>query len=417
MMKIKVVINTHRTYVRALDVLMESLSYKDHLHQIIICVSDVPTLNSTDVIQQYRERYHPDRLKSSSSSSSSLSSKVTNQNDDQSNPPSLLTVLTHPTNMYEYTSFIALAESLSTSTMSAHKGEKEGDDDDYLYLMIHDTCEAGRHFWLRLQQCWQMITQTSQPEFVGCDACLIVENGRDHRAYTLKNTMAAIVDEQLDHIIYSNNFIWAGDGRMVCLYSITNTTNTTNTNTITNTNTNTNTNQIKYAFLNKHGTALTMDPLKAFQFKKNVTDERNDDPHSSYPSCDTLNAQLRNADVWFPLTTANFNFGFATYDFLVNHVLTSPWSQTKKIDKSNSIDIELNENNPLNLRRVSGGKWRYVFQNERGQIPNISSMWRNDTDVYFDGKLRNIAYLPILDLKKFTYLIGKKWGNEELVGA
>jgi hypothetical protein len=77
----------------------------------------------------------------------------------------------------------------------------------------------------------------------------------------------------------------------------------------------------------------------------------------------------------------------------------------------------LNIKHPKNLRRLAGTRWRYLYKNLLHEPVPLFSIWRNDTDVYGNGNLRNVAYIHVLDLKKYTYLVGEKWASEHMASA
>lgn len=107
----KVVINTHRVLKFALVNLLISLDYQKHVRDIIVSVADVPKPHAHQVIQNYKQYFQ------------------------------LHHIITYPTNIDEYTSFVSLASAL-------HYGAFPNDD---RFIILHDTMEAGRRFWKLLK--------------------------------------------------------------------------------------------------------------------------------------------------------------------------------------------------------------------------------------------------------------------------
>jgi hypothetical protein len=158
-------------------------------------------------------------------------------------------------------------------------------------------------------------------------------------------------------------------------------------------------------FLNSHGD-ITPDEDEALVFDLGEDD----------PSAEALMEHLRKQDMWFPLTENNFNIGIATREFLVDYAMPA-FAGQMVITKEQGIDIELNPENPRNLRRLAGKRWRYLYKNVMHEPVPLFSIWRNDTDVYANGSLRNVAYIHVLDLKKYTYLVGSKWAEDHVAAV
>ncbi len=161
-MSIKVVVSTHPSYKSMLAVLLDSICVRDHAEDIILAVADVPKGKSESTIAEYKAQF------------------------------GVKYVITSHANMDEYTAFLSLGDALK-------RGQFSGDNH---FLMLHDTCEAGRFFWNRIQDIAKRIhtprftLDTSQPGYV-----------------TAKNTIRVGIGS---HVLNISNFC-LDNGRLMCL--------------------------------------------------------------------------------------------------------------------------------------------------------------------------------------------------------
>jgi hypothetical protein len=359
MSAIKVVINTHPSYLRALNILMESLDYRAHLADIVLVVADVPAPEADRVVAEYRAAFGAD-----------------------------LAVLTDEANIAEYTSFLALGKALSASASASSAASASSGEQEY-FLMIHDTCEVGRLFWWKLAKLYEMILTPQLVKDASIESCYHVSN--DHKLQVCVPP-AVYTIRQLCYI----------DNRLVCMCGRRD-------------------ESLSFVgFLDSHGD-ITPDEEKALLFdfgggsSGSSASSEEKDPS---PSAEALMDHLRKQDVWFPLTENNFNIGIATREFLVDYAMPAFADlQKTTITKEEGINIELNPENPKNLRRLAGKRWRYLYKNVMHEPVPLFSIWRNDTDVYGNGSLRNVAYIHVLDLKKYTYLVGSKWSGDHVAAV
>jgi hypothetical protein len=337
---IKVVINTHPRYTTALDILMRSLNYGEHLADIVLVVADVPASERDCTVAEYRKTYGSD-----------------------------LVVLTDEANIAEYTSFLALGKALARDA-----SQSLGD----YFLMIHDTCEVGRMFWWKLERLHARIHSFELVKDPNIDGCYHVCN--DHA-----------LQVSVPPCVYTIRQFSYMHQRLVCLCGGSDGAEGT-----------------FVGFVDPHGD-ITPRESEAHVFT--FTDDEE-------PGAEALVRQLRKQDVWFPLTEHNFNIGIASRAFLVEHAMPAFAAMAgTPIFKEEAIDIELNIKHPKNLRRLAGTRWRYLYKNLLHEPVPLFSIWRNDTDVYGNGNLRNVAYIHVLDLKKYTYLVGEKWASEHMASA
>ena len=323
----KVVISSHPRYQHALKLVLDSLNYKDHIDDIIVCVADVPQLEAATLIQNYKESF------------------------------GLKNVLTSTNNIDEYTAYLSLGDVL----------EKGGFDGENMFLMIHDTCEAGRLFWNKLKE---LEKNLNGPKF-----------SYNSETHTFK------LDSPVSHVIYTSG------GAQVTMQF--------------------------YEFLYLNGKMMTYcdyedggEPKKFFAYlAADNTITQSDENAQLFPddSLENVNSVLSDSYLWYPVS-ANFNIGVATRKFILDYARTA--FEGKTLTKADSIDIEINTENPLNLQCLAGVRWRFACcaQGDRkvNRIPTMS-IWVNDTDVYGDGKKRNVSVIHPLDLKKYSILVGKAW--------
>lgn len=320
----KVVISSHPSYHRALQIMLDSLDYKQHLEDIVVCVSDVREDNAADVAESYRVKY------------------------------SLKHVLTCEQNIDEYTAYVSLGRALS-------KGEFP---EDQHFIMVHDTCEAGRLFWQKLRQ----VRDSIEPVRFHYDAAAGMYNASrtiahpirlaDQSPGVLSLSQFAMVDKRLMSIC---NYRDAGQ-------------------------------DLRFVGFVTPSAQITTEVGKACVFE----------------DAELVNARMENAFLWFPVSS-NFNIGIAKREFITEHVY--PAFDGAVLTKAESIDVEVNVKNPRNLKCLAGARWRYAYCTDVPQVCRYPTMsvWANDTEVYGDGKPRNIAYMHTLDLKKYSVLVGRLW--------
>jgi hypothetical protein len=104
-MQLKVVIATHINSNVQLTIALESLLYRDHLDDIVVVVSGI----TDPIVKELYKKYY-----------------------------NLKHVVTHESNFYEYTSFIAMANQSEFTPPS-------------FYIMLHDSIQASPFFWEDLQ--------------------------------------------------------------------------------------------------------------------------------------------------------------------------------------------------------------------------------------------------------------------------
>lgn len=322
----KVVINNHPRYQQPLTLILETLRYRDHLDDIIVCVSDVPDTESQQLVDTYKAMY------------------------------GLQHVLTTSENIDEYTAYICLGNSLRNGAFA----------DEDQFLMIHDTCEAGRLFWQKLQELQNVL---KPPQFDKDSTSFKTNEAIVHQ---IRSSDGVMLTMRFHEFVLVDNKLMT-----YCSYE-----DQGNKHSF-------------YGYLAKDNT-ITQDDSKAQYF-----DDGSD--------LDAINARLRDAYLWYPVS-ANFNIGVATRNFVIDHASIA--FQGKILSKTESIDIEINPDNPLNLQTQAGDRWRFAFctlgDTKACRMPTMS-IWANDTDVYGDGKRRNVAFIHQLDLKKFSVLVGKAW--------
>ena len=321
----KVVVHTHRKYKFALEIMLTSLNHKAHIDDIIISIADVPDSESEDVKREYRELY------------------------------GLRFVVTSSQNIDELTAYVALGEAMKAGEFP----------DDTLFLMLHDTCEAGRLFWNKLDELERNVR--------GPDVHL--ESGGATAVKVFK------LSQPVEKVVTLN-----GHKGTMQLYT--------------------------FAFVKGH--LVTMCAYEDNSKKKtyigmltsdcNLTQNEKHAVHFADDELDTIRSTLKDAYVWFPIHD-NFNIGVASRKFILERA--HPALLGKKLTKAEGIDVEINSENPLNLRNLAAGKWRYTHcaEDKSCKYP-IMSLWTNDTDVYGDGKRRNVSVIHVLDLKKYSVLVG-----------
>jgi hypothetical protein len=112
-MSTKIVVATHPMYTFALNFLLSTLDYKNHLDDTIVAVADVPKHLQDIVVTYYKSMY------------------------------GLKYVICHHSNNYEYTSFVSVANAME-------KGETFGGCTNFFF--IHDTTAVEPAFWGQLAE-------------------------------------------------------------------------------------------------------------------------------------------------------------------------------------------------------------------------------------------------------------------------
>jgi hypothetical protein len=352
-MPVKVVINSHHSYHHCLQVMMQSLCFLDHTDDIILCISDVPAEDADAVRARYAEAY---------------------QLPDES-------VLTTSSNIDEYSAFVALGAAMNQESCPWGK--------DTLFLMLHDTCEAGRLFWGKLAELELMIQQISKPP-----PPLVIDKGTNgFTVYRIPDWMEpAKMLVQREHsndqlCVYFNQFVY--DRVQKRLKTICSVPDGPATKTIV-------------GFLDRNfNVCLTEPEGMPFESEETIND--------------TITQHCRKY-LWYPVS-GNFNLGIATGAFIVDHLFPA-YKSVSTLSKTEGIDIEVNENNPLNIRKLASidgmSAWRYIHALDHSpttcRYPTMS-LWVNDTDAYGTGKRRNVSFLHTLDLKKYSCLVGKLWNT------
>lgn len=332
---LKAVIASHVSYVKQLGTFLESLDYKNHRERIIVVVTGVEE-NGNEVGKKYADGTY---------------FELTPEN-----------IITTAYNIDEYSSFVALGRVLR---------EDPGFEKDTMFLMLHDTCEAGRLFWKRFQEIEENINDTT---FRYDQATDTFTPRVPTPVYVLDDGM---VMDTITSIFVNNGVLQAKTQSGADMFI---------TDTI----------------------MPSRDPLRAM------------DVGAAKPA--DIEHALKSLYMWYPLTM-NFNFGVARRIFL-SHVVAPAYEgffKDNAFTKELGIDIEVNISNPLCLLRLSMMKFRFVFQlhsDESIAAPPLLSYWVNDCDVYDNGIKRSIGYIPFLDLKKYTRIRGplaeRKWRHHSM---
>ena len=355
---IKVIINTHPSYHHVLDVLLTSLDFKNHLNDIILCVSDVPADKVCETKLLYAETYGFD---------------------------STHVVTTH-LNIDEYSAFVALSDAIKNPTSGLEL------PDDALFLMIHDTCEAGRLFWDLLR------TRFYNTICACCDRDNLPDFVEDNRMIfkipleydPIKYVLSVNGPGKSSVIMFRQFQLDEEDGKMrtTCRYVDGE-------------------QQKEVSGFLSYDLTVTRDESHALVIESKG---------SRLSPCECINESIRKKCkkyMWWPVSE-NFNLGIATKEFVLRAGLA--FSSVDQYSKQSGISIEIDNENPLNLKLLATvvgiPRWRYVFHNDWDvrscRFPTMS-LWLNDTDVYGNGKRRNISYLHTLDLKKYSCLVGELW--------
>jgi hypothetical protein len=262
-------------------------------------------------------------------------------------------VLTTADNMDEYASIVRLGLALKVGEISR----------DSMFLIVHDTCEVGRLFWQLLADVEANIANTRFTMVENCEDC----------------TFSVMSPAPM--CVVKTNGEWASDA-------------------------------VGVVRIVRQGGQLRAETVcgKMYFFGTDkllheTADGIND--ASALTNTEIL-AVLEEAYMWYPLCT-NFNFGVATSAFLTDVVLPAftEYFSDVKYTKDEGVGIEICQDHRLNLVNLSKGRWRFVEQHNRKMcMAPVLSYWKNHTDVYNNGVKRNISYLPALDLKKYTRLVG-----------
>lgn len=323
----KVVINTHPKYKKALNIILDSLKYKDHNSDVIVCVADVPDAEAENVVAEYVDTY------------------------------GLTNVVTCSDNIDEYTAYVGLRNAFKDGRFV----------DDRYFLMIHDTCEAGRLFWSKLDELEKALGGPKFDVFPDAD--------------TFK------CNEPIMHQIYASDgsTLWINfyvfvyhEGRLVTSCSYTD-----------------------------NGSPKTFTGFLANDYR--ITQSVEHAMTFDSGSLSDIRDKINKGYLWYPVS-ANFNIGVATREFIDEYAGKA--FEGMRVAKEVSIDIEINPENPLNLQTQAGDKWRFAYcmagDKKTCRIPTMS-IWANDTDVYGDGNKRNVSFMHAIDLKKYSVLVGKLW--------
>ncbi len=371
-MKRTIVINTSRNYGVALSHLLQSLAMsggsKAHDCRLIACVTGVPAEESAEVSQDIRGRH-----------------------------PQLDVVLTHPSNLWEYTAFVAVGRALRAGTVLHY-------DADAIYFMLHDTTEAGPRFWpsfaatcdrieaMTVRQrahaadperprAVEVVTSNpaaraglrlEQPDEVP-DGLFIVDK-RTGMRYTARGDrliMRPALRTPLPGVVFHQQLFELEDIADPCGATVRSVSQPTMRLSV-----DPDTDQL----------CLSQDPERWMRFSHPCVIET---------VADRLEEHVRNRETldWFPVCD-NYNIGFATAAFL--HDVCADLYAGVTMDKTMAIAIETQPRHHLSLKR-NARAWTYADPKRHHNLCNHN----NDTDVYGTGVLRAVSYLNSLDLKKF----------------
>jgi hypothetical protein len=369
MHRIKVVINTHPTYRHILEIVLGSLDYRSHREDIILCISDVEADRDQDIRSSYVEAYGLD--------------------------PSH--VLTTHVNIDEYSAFVALSTALRNGTTVF--------PEETMFLMLHDTCEAGRLFWgLLVNRAMDIVDRCNDRD----NLPRFDEDQPSNEIYKIPidcqpiKHMIRMEKSGINTMIMFRQFMWdRADGKMKtsCIYEDGGVPTQFN------------------GVLTTDCTVTVDDHLAL------VLDSTESPMNSALRPHEFISESIRNKCMkymWWPVSE-NFNLGIATTEFIMR--AGSAFEGISSLSKNESISVEIDADNPLYLKNIATvdgiPRWRYVFDKEWNtrecRFPTMS-LWLNDTDVYGNGKMRNISYLHTLDLKKYSCLVGKNWDAQHESG-
>jgi hypothetical protein len=374
-MRLHVVINTARAYDAALTHLLRSLRMGGGPPpdcRLVAVVTGVPGEEAAAAAADVRGRH-----------------------------PELHVVLTHPGNLWEYTAFLAVGRALR----GGHEALLDGDG---LFLMLHDTCEAGPRFWPAVGETRDRIAAqaAAQRAASGGDAereravevvqsqergaagaarlevppempdGLFIVDKRSGKRYTARGerlVMRPPLRSPLPGVLFRQQLFELAEpegereGAGTTVRSLADPA-------------------LRLALDPDTGDfCLSGDPARWMRF-----------PHARVDAvADQLEARVRDRETldWFPVCD-NYNIGFATGAFL-RQVCADVFAGVT-MDKTMAIAIETQPCHPLSLKR-NARAWAYADAKRRHHLCNHT----NDTDVYGTGVLRAVSYLGSLDVKKF----------------
>ncbi len=317
-----------------LRIMLESMDYKHHLDDIIVVVSGVDEIESAALVDNY-------------SNGSVFSLKRDH-------------VLTTSLNMDEYGSFVELGRRLRNDP-SIFQG--------CVFLILHDTCEAGRLFWDRIADVHKNIGDSS--------FCMEEMSAGGAEFVTRFAAPMAIGGPTVSpNAVGVKRIARCKDGKTL-------------------------------RALTAEGAEMWVD--KEMLLRSDIADDALLDV--SGMSDEDIHSILLDACLWIPVST-NFNFGVATRKFMSECLMPAfveyfSAGAAGSYTKEKGIAIEIDRQHPLNLMNLAKQRWRFLHQHNRVVcMTPVLSYWKNDTDVYKNGVLRNVSYLPALDLKKYTRIVG-----------
>ncbi len=306
-------------------------------------------------------------------------------------------VVTTHLNIDEYSAFAALSRALQDPESGLQF------PDDALFLMLHDTCEAGRLFWDLLATRFYGIIHDINDR----DNLLRMEDDHAFGMFIVTDE-----DRTVRHIVPVTGGGIAIYFRQFMLNMQDGTLRT----------------MIRYhdgeASQELSG-MLSCDCTFTTDIKQAVVvplpkDGEGLDAADANAIVNAAIHQQCQRYMWWPISE-NFNLGIATKEFVLR--AGAAYAALDYFSKEEGISMEVDLDNPLNLKNLATvdgiPRWRYVFKKETSprecKFPTMS-LWLNDTNVYGNGKLRNIAYLHTIDMKKYSCLVGKFWNDKHESG-
>lgn len=255
-------------------------------------------------------------------------------------------VFTYHTNIDEFTSFVSIGKVISEGIFSREDR----------FLMLHDTMAAGNRFWID----FKAIDEASKS-----DKIKMVVDGNN-----------IFIDSKFEYkykarvMTMKNGYIWKD---FIESYK---------------------------KFVYEDGLLRVDNEDKNLYLSTDMQIVSIKDMAMNFNSIEDIEIELNKLRryLWFALVY-NFNCGVAYGAFLADIVY--PALKDCQYDKLTCVKMELDENNPKNIKNLSKGRWRYVFEDKHEFHLN----GRNDTDVLGDGKLRCVTYIHPLDIRKYLYFI------------
>lgn len=246
-------------------------------------------------------------------------------------------VVCHPSSLYEYTSFLAVGEAIADGRICNIEGD--------FYAMLHDTTVVSPNFWEQLKEIEDHVrspTIALQANMVKFTPPLRIQDTHI-TMFKLRENNTALTTLTPHNTLYSPEY----DGVSVA-----------------------------------RGYELTFSESEALVFE----------------TSDTVRTTLENTKhVWFPFCDT-FNMGVASATFLVDMVCPA-LKNIPNVSKKEAVDMEMNAKNPLSLKTLSRGRWRYATR--KFYRFNAITEWKNDTDVYGDGDLRCVCAIEYPSIVKF----------------